>query len=88
MSETQVMAAFIALPPLIQIIWLLPRFGRWFANLTWVRVVCCCQCRRRKRARDDPVSLETMVPSGCHDTEEDMKRDLSTSLYKEPHSYS
>ncbi|KAK7691908.1 hypothetical protein QCA50_005313 [Cerrena zonata] len=82
LSFGQVMATFVALPPLIQTCLLSPRFVRWFIDLTWVRACCC---RRRKRVeKDDPVAFEPVVDS---EIEEEVKSDFATAnLYKEQRS--
>ncbi|KAK7683465.1 hypothetical protein QCA50_013299 [Cerrena zonata] len=91
LSFGQVMAAFVALQPLIGTLMLYPRFFRWFVDLTCVRAVCCCQCRRRQRAETgDAVALETMAnPSTGHDMNENVKSQAATSIYKDsgPYSY-
>jgi hypothetical protein len=46
----QVLALFVALPPLVSVLKLLPRFGRWFADLAWVRFITF----RPQRVRTEP----------------------------------
>jgi hypothetical protein len=53
---------FVTLPPMIQVLMLSPRCGRWFIDLTWVRLLT----RRRKQQRrgssmDVPLALSTRL---------------------------
>ncbi|KAJ7058113.1 hypothetical protein C8F01DRAFT_1232889 [Mycena amicta] len=46
----QLLAIFVTIPPLIQLCLLLPKIPRWFADLTWVRLLTC--------RRDKPYFLD------------------------------
>jgi hypothetical protein len=53
-----VLAIFVTIPPLISVARLLPRFWRWFVNLTWVRYVTGRpQQRPFAQLRDERVDL-------------------------------
>ncbi|KAJ7141859.1 hypothetical protein C8R43DRAFT_584180 [Mycena crocata] len=55
----QLLAIFVTVPPFIQLCVLLPRLPRWFADLTWVRLLTC---RRNKPFLGVRLSDESALP--------------------------
>ncbi|KAF8523249.1 hypothetical protein JB92DRAFT_1624088 [Gautieria morchelliformis] len=53
----QVLEMFVALPPMIQVARLIPRFYRWFIDLSWVRFVTCRPQRRGGSSMAIPLVL-------------------------------
>jgi hypothetical protein len=45
---------FVALPPLIDVLKISPKFGRWFADLAWVRLITL---RRQRLESDEHVHI-------------------------------
>ncbi len=69
----QLLAVFVAVPPLIQLITMLPRLGPWFIELTWVRFLTC--------RLDDRQPSEG---SGEQPSEESVKKPMDSPIQESP----
>ncbi|KAJ7471794.1 hypothetical protein FB451DRAFT_307946 [Mycena latifolia] len=54
----QLLAIFVTVPPFIQLCLLLPRVPRWFADLTWVRLMTCRRNAPKKRDNESELPLQ------------------------------
>jgi hypothetical protein len=69
LSFGQVLAMFMIVPPLIEVVRLLPRLWRWFIDLAWVRFIT----RRPQRPIQSRLSSMDLTPLKYND---DTKEDL------------
>jgi hypothetical protein len=71
--DPQILALFVALPPLVSVLELVPRCGRWFWDLSWVRLISFRpqHSRRGSLDRDDifPLDLTGEPTLGIRRTE-------------------
>ena len=51
---------FVTLPPMVQVLMLTPRCGRWFIDLTWVRFITFRRGKQQRRGS----SVDGLVLSG------------------------
>jgi hypothetical protein len=61
----QILAVFVTVPPLISCAKLIPRFGRWFVDLAWVRLVTRRPQRKssaRRSGHDDELEDTGAIP--------------------------
>ncbi|CAL1708936.1 unnamed protein product [Somion occarium] len=83
LSFGQVMAMFVALPPLLSTLRLYKVFFNWLKDLAWVRRL---SGRPRKRSLEDHTALSgAAAPTGRHDDgDDDWKSELETNDYASP----
>lgn len=82
----QVMAIFVALPPLIQTILLYPMLFEWFRTLTWVRRIYGPKNGRLEEG--DQINLVmAMAPTTQDDADDDWKSVIETADYTSVHRH-
>ncbi|KAJ7078658.1 hypothetical protein C8R44DRAFT_95931 [Mycena epipterygia] len=82
----QLLALFVMIPPLFQLCLLVPRLPRWFADLTWVRLLTCRRNKplrsRRLQRTDSEFTLSLKEGSPDADTVRRIRNDGAPSSPK------